>query len=119
MRNGQALQLAQHRGHGEDTCLKIANQMRLYRQGAAPYGAPVGGKGYKAATWWDGVAKPTEINELRSAVVLPLLETKPSAVDPETNFSAAGFQKSKRRNRLAVATLTTLTAIQLHHTRYC
>lgn len=90
--------------------------MSKYRAGSRPYNVDCGGPNWDPAEWWAGIGKHNEVNPLRD-VALQVLEVKPSAVDPETAFSLAGWNKGKRRNGLKVSTTTDLTAIQMYYKR--
>ncbi|CAM9654518.1 unnamed protein product, partial [Phaeothamnion confervicola] len=66
--------------------------------------------------WWEGIAR-LEGGDVIAKLAIILLRVVPQSAACERLFSSLQWQQSKRRNRMAVATLSAVAGIRSHHQR--
>lgn len=104
------MELWSKRGHDQDSCRRLAEQLDRYRQGMTPFNAAFQ-QPFNLRAWW--LARQTSDTKEIAALAILLASIVPHAAEIERIFSSLGLQQTKLRNRLSTHVNLMLTTIRM------
>jgi hypothetical protein len=109
----KAAEIYHKRGHDEESCSRLLQQLASYQAGVAPFNMAWGGPGFTARSWWLALASPDRA-ELPDLAAM-LFGITPHGADPERCFSFMRLTSQGARSRLSIEKLGMMVAIKVYH----